>query len=217
MAGAVFVEYVFSTGKGIGVVIVDALEYYDFPGNYGCGAAHFGDVGTGKHHRGHYLRIPGSKGAPSISKNYQRGSNENRYFYIIIQSDNRFEEVGQCKNFFKAKMNRNMRKRIVAGKLENEPFPGGSPQSGGRGFVTMISKDVNSVEENKPEVVFFPPFVYITDVVKLTNTTPGVSTGAQNCHQEANGAFTGEVSAAMIASCGATHTLVGHSETPFLF
>ena len=82
---------------------------------------------------------------------------------------------------------------------------------------TMISKDVESAEESRPEVVLFPPFVYLTEVVKLTSTTPGVSTGAQNCHQENKGAFTGEVSAAMIASCEATHTLVGHSERRSLF
>jgi triosephosphate isomerase (TIM) len=104
-----------------------------------------------------------------------------------------------------------MRKRIVAGNWKMN-LSLEEARNLAAEVCTMISKDVNSVEENKPEVVFFPPFVYITDVVKLTNTTPGVSTGAQNCHQEANGAFTGEVSAAMIASCGATHTLVGHSE-----
>lgn len=36
--------------------------------------------------------------------------------------------------------------------------------------------------------------------------------GAQNCHQEDSGAFTGEVSAAMLRSAGASHVIIGHSE-----
>jgi triosephosphate isomerase len=40
----------------------------------------------------------------------------------------------------------------------------------------------------------------------------GVAVGAQDCHIEASGAFTGEISAEMIADCGATFVIVGHSE-----
>jgi hypothetical protein len=40
----------------------------------------------------------------------------------------------------------------------------------------------------------------------------GIATGAQDCHAEATGAFTGDISAPMIADSGATHVIVGHSE-----
>jgi triosephosphate isomerase (TIM) len=40
----------------------------------------------------------------------------------------------------------------------------------------------------------------------------GIAIGAQDCHIEASGAFTGEVSAEMLADCGATTVIVGHSE-----
>lgn len=39
-----------------------------------------------------------------------------------------------------------------------------------------------------------------------------VALGAQNCHDQENGAFTGEVSAAMLAKLGVTYVIVGHSE-----
>ncbi|THH38819.1 triose-phosphate isomerase [Aliishimia ponticola] len=40
----------------------------------------------------------------------------------------------------------------------------------------------------------------------------GISIGAQDCHGDADGAYTGDISAAMIADTGATHVIVGHSE-----
>ena len=40
----------------------------------------------------------------------------------------------------------------------------------------------------------------------------GIRIGAQDCHMQASGAFTGDISAEMIADTGATHVIVGHSE-----
>ena len=62
------------------------------------------------------------------------------------------------------------------------------------------------------EVVFFPPFPFLGEVAGICANHKGVFAGAQNSHQEEKGAFTGEVSAAMISSAGAAYTLVGHSE-----
>lgn len=57
----------------------------------------------------------------------------------------------------------------------------------------------------------FPPYVYLGDAVRqLADSSIGV--GAQDVSAEPQGAFTGEVSAAMITDVGATHVLVGHSE-----
>lgn len=64
----------------------------------------------------------------------------------------------------------------------------------------------------KPSVVFFPPSLFINPVLKQKGETPSVFVGSQNISQHPKGAFTGEISASMVKSCGATHTLVGHSE-----
>jgi len=61
------------------------------------------------------------------------------------------------------------------------------------------------------DVVVCPPFVSLAAATQaLADTEIGVF--AQNCHWEAEGAFTGEVSAAMLLEVGAYGTLVGHSE-----
>src|SRR5918993_4434270 len=40
----------------------------------------------------------------------------------------------------------------------------------------------------------------------------GIAIGGQDCHAQASGAFTGDISAEMLADLGATHVIVGHSE-----
>jgi triosephosphate isomerase len=59
-----------------------------------------------------------------------------------------------------------------------------------------------------------PPFPYLPDVVRMAR---GVDTGAQNCGDQLSGAFTGEVSAAMLKERGATFVLLGHSERRNLY
>jgi triosephosphate isomerase (TIM) len=62
----------------------------------------------------------------------------------------------------------------------------------------------------------FPPFVYLAEAVRqLAGSSIGV--GAQNACAEAQGAYTGEVAASMLADVGATHVLVGHSERRALY
>jgi len=55
------------------------------------------------------------------------------------------------------------------------------------------------------------PFVYLSDVLSIIESTP-VALGAQNVADQEKGAYTGEVSAAMLKDCGCTYALVGHSE-----
>ncbi len=66
------------------------------------------------------------------------------------------------------------------------------------------------------EIVIFPPYV---DLFAAAAAAKGsaVRIGAQNVAWAKEGAFTGEISGAMIASTGATHTLVGHSERRHYF
>jgi triosephosphate isomerase len=61
------------------------------------------------------------------------------------------------------------------------------------------------------DAAVFPPFVYLGEVVRALEGSP-IRVGAQNCCDQTAGAFTGEVSAKMIADVGATLVILGHSE-----
>jgi triosephosphate isomerase len=68
------------------------------------------------------------------------------------------------------------------------------------------------------EVGIHPPFTAIRSVqVLLDQDGPPLRLGAQNCHWEPKGAFTGEVSAPMLAKLGVSYVIVGHSERRLLF
>ncbi|MDY3978658.1 MAG: triose-phosphate isomerase [Tidjanibacter sp.] len=98
-----------------------------------------------------------------------------------------------------------MRKKIVAGnwKMNTTPVEG----------VELVK----AVAAKKGEVcscvnfIVCPPFTHLSEVVKNSRGT-GIGVGAQNCAAEAKGAFTGEVSAEMIASLGVEYVILGHSE-----
>lgn len=66
------------------------------------------------------------------------------------------------------------------------------------------------------EVVIVPPFTSLSSVKRLLEGTE-LLMGAQNCHQEENGAYTGEISAGMVKSTGCAYVLVGHSERRQMF
>lgn len=61
------------------------------------------------------------------------------------------------------------------------------------------------------EIGIFPTFVSLTDLSKSLDGT-NIRVGGQNCSHESDGALTGEVSAAILRSTGATHVIIGHSE-----
>src|SRR5258706_8219210 len=67
----------------------------------------------------------------------------------------------------------------------------------------------------KPEwpidIVVFPPYVYLSDAVR-TLEDGRISVGAQDVCAESGGAFTGQVSAAMLKDVGCGYVIVGHSE-----
>jgi triosephosphate isomerase len=62
------------------------------------------------------------------------------------------------------------------------------------------------------QAIIAPAFPFLADMARRLGVLPGVSIAAQDLHDEESGAFTGEVSAAMIRSVGATHVIIGHSE-----
>lgn len=61
------------------------------------------------------------------------------------------------------------------------------------------------------DVAVCPPFPYISQVVQLLAGT-GVDCGGQDCSPHAQGAYTGDVSAAMLSELGCRYVIVGHSE-----
>jgi len=73
-------------------------------------------------------------------------------------------------------------------------------------------------EEGLVDVTVHPPFTDIRSVqTSLESDGIKVGLGAQNCHHEPKGAFTGEVAAPMLAKLNVGHVIVGHSERRTLF
>jgi triosephosphate isomerase len=96
-----------------------------------------------------------------------------------------------------------MRQKIVAGNWKLH---------GSRQFATEL---VGQVAAGLPlegvKVVILPPLPYLGDLVEDFEGT-ALAFGAQDVSSNEKGAYTGEVSAAMLVDVGATHGLVGHSE-----
>ena len=98
-----------------------------------------------------------------------------------------------------------MRKNIVAGnwKMNNILQEG-----------LALAKDLEKALNGKSlkcDVVICPPFIHLAPISESINTNI-IAVGAQNCADKISGAFTGEVSAAMVASTGAKYVILGHSE-----
>lgn len=98
-----------------------------------------------------------------------------------------------------------MKKKIVAGNWKmNLGYEEG---------LSLFSEIVNMVkDERKGEqlAVICAPYIHLNSLSKLGGND--VKIGAQNCHQNESGAYTGEISAKMIQSVGAEYVIIGHSE-----
>ncbi|WP_299783522.1 triose-phosphate isomerase [uncultured Roseobacter sp.] len=95
-----------------------------------------------------------------------------------------------------------MRRKLAAGNWKmNGSIPG----------LDMIGKLKLKHPECPCDVLICPPAPLLAPALNNTAGSP-VQIGAQNCHAEEKGAYTGEQSAAMIAEIGATYVIVGHSE-----
>lgn len=100
-----------------------------------------------------------------------------------------------------------MRKKIVAGNWKmNMTFEEGQ---------ILTSEIVNMYKDEAIKdviAVLNPPFPHIFPVKKLIGSVEGIALGAQNCSDKEGGAYTGEVSAKILASFGVQYVILGHSE-----
>ena len=95
-------------------------------------------------------------------------------------------------------------KPILAGNWKMNPTNAGDAAA----LLQGISEAARSQE--RVQVVVCPPFVWLLGVLELLEGT-GIELGAQDCYWEPSGAYTGEVSAAMLAGI-CKWVIVGHSE-----
>lgn len=98
-----------------------------------------------------------------------------------------------------------MRKKIVAGNWKmNLDYQEG---------ISLFSEIVNMVRDERKGsqiAVICAPFIHLNSLSQLAGGV--VKIGAQNCHQNESGAFTGEISAKMLGSVGCEYVIIGHSE-----
>ncbi len=98
-----------------------------------------------------------------------------------------------------------MRKNIVAGNWKmNKTLQEG----------VELATELNSILASKTPncgVIVGVPAVHITEVVKAVDSAK-IGVAAQNCADKESGAYTGEISAAMVKSTGAEYVILGHSE-----
>lgn len=104
-----------------------------------------------------------------------------------------------------------MRRKIVAGNWKMN----GTREEALK-LTTEIRDMITSEGSGGAEIILAPPFVHIAAVAHIA-CADGIYVAAQNCSSEAKGAYTGEVSAAMLQSVGATHVIIGHSERRSFF
>lgn len=100
-----------------------------------------------------------------------------------------------------------MRKNIAAGNWKMN-----LDLEAGKKLASEIVNMVNDEVSNDAEVILIPPFVHLTTVKNLIGSAKKIYLGAQNCHQEKGGAYTGEISLEMLKSVGADYVVIGHSE-----
>src|SRR4051812_47653792 len=100
-----------------------------------------------------------------------------------------------------------MRRRIMAGNWKMYKTVGETVEFFQR-FTPLVAGVSNC------EIVVFPSFVSLPAAVEATANTP-IRVGGQDLHWGKEGAYTGEISAGMLASAGCQWVLVGHSERRF--
>ena len=80
---------------------------------------------------------------------------------------------------------------------------------------TLLLREVGEIAD--VEVVIVPPFTAIAKVTEALGNAQNIKVGAQNMHWEQSGAFTGEISAAILRDLFVHYVVLGHSERRTLF
>lgn len=96
-----------------------------------------------------------------------------------------------------------MRKKIVAGNWKMNKTP--------KEALELVELLKDKVDTDTVDVVFCVPAIDIIPVAEALKGTK-IALGAQNMHFEESGAYTGEISAAMLKECGVQYVVLGHSE-----
>ena len=100
-------------------------------------------------------------------------------------------------------MNKNLRKAVIAGNWKmNKTRPEAK---------ALIEELKPMVADAGCGVVICVPYTNLETALALTEGT-NIGVGAENCHWEKSGAFTGEISADMLAEMGVKYVVIGHSE-----
>ena len=97
-----------------------------------------------------------------------------------------------------------MRKKLIAANWKMYKTPNHA-RDFFRDFLPLVK------DHDRDEIVVCPTYLCIDAAVNAAKGS-NVAVGAQNLHWEKEGAFTGEVNAAMLVAIGVTHVIIGHSE-----
>ena len=103
-----------------------------------------------------------------------------------------------------------MRKKIIAANWKMH-----MTQSEAEAFIGTFLREIDDF--NAVEIVIAPPFTAIAKVSELLTQAHNIKVGAQNMHSERKGAFTGEISPAMLRELFVRYVILGHSERRALF
>lgn len=102
-----------------------------------------------------------------------------------------------------------MRRKIVAGNWKmNLTLDEGS---------LLVDEIMKAKPANDVLKIIAPSFIHLSAISEKLKTVKGFELAAQNCHHQPEGAYTGEVSAKMIASAGCKFVIIGHSERRMYF
>lgn len=71
---------------------------------------------------------------------------------------------------------------------------------------------IAKLQPSDTHVVLCTPFIHLNSINGMIKDISNLSLGAQNCHEESSGAYTGEISAEMLTSVGVSYVILGHSE-----
>lgn len=105
-----------------------------------------------------------------------------------------------------------MRRKIVAGNWKMNL----DLQEGHSLFSEIISMANDEIWGDQ-QLIVCAPAIHLHSLSQLAKHQHKVSVGAQNCHHEKSGAYTGEISAGQIASTGTGYIIIGHSERRIYF